>query len=310
MPNPYCKNLRTIIFDIETMGLMSYKDMVINAGFCDPETGDCFQLFAESKQDEERLIRDIYEILSHYEVVITYNGNRFDIPFIKARAKKYGIDGFPFFWSLDLYRYFRKYWPMAERMEHLNQKSVEIALGLSEDRDDKIGGGECIPLYEHYLCYKDEESKQLILLHNADDVKQLAKIYNAANFLPYDKISFEQGFGVPAKKYVICESMRLDKNYLYIKAKTTAGGLPCSIYEDSYEIEYDSFSGCIEIKILLYNKDGLCFVDLSKLPVNINEFKELKGYHSDYLVLKGRSSLMYQEINCLASSILSNEDLF
>ncbi len=56
MSNPYCKNLKTIIFDIETMGLMPYKDMVINAGFCDPETGDCFQLFAESKQDEERLI--------------------------------------------------------------------------------------------------------------------------------------------------------------------------------------------------------------------------------------------------------------
>ena len=310
MPNPYCKNLRTIIFDIETMGLMPYKDMVINAGFCDPETGDCFQLFAESKHDEERLIRDIYEILSRYEAVVTYNGNRFDLPFIKTRAQKYGIKEFPFFWSIDLYRYLRKYWPMAERMPHLNQKSVEIALGLSTDRDDKIDGGECIPLYEHYNCYRDEESKQLILLHNADDVKQLAKIYNAAVFLPYDKIAFEQGFGVLAKKYVICNSMRFDKNYLYIKAETTPGGIPSSIYEDSYELEYDSLSGKVEIKILLYNKDGLTFVDLAKLPINVAEFKDLKGYHSDYLVLQNRTELMYQEINTLASGILSNEDLF
>ncbi len=292
------------------MGLMPYKDMVINAGFCDPETDDVFQLFAENKSDEERIIREIYKILSQYEAVITYNGNRFDLPFIKTRATKYGIDNFPFFWSIDLYRYLKKYWPMAKRMPHLNQKSVEIALGLSDNRNDMIDGGECIPLYEHYLGYKDNQSKQLILLHNADDVRQLARIYNAAVFLPYDKIVFEQGFGVPAKKYVICDSMRFDKNYLYIKAETMPGGIPCSIYEDIYELEYDCLSGTIDIKILVCNKDELKYVDLNSLPLNKAEFKELQGYHSDYLVLSNSDKLMYQEINTLASAILSNENFF
>lgn len=310
MPNPYCKNLNTIIFDIETMGLMPYKDMVINAGFCDPQTGEVFQLFAENRADEERLIKEIFEILDRYEAVVTYNGNRFDIPFIKTRAGKYGIKDFPRFWSIDMYQYLRKYWPMAHRMPHLNQKSVEIALGLSDDRDDKIDGGECIPLYEHYLVYQDEESKQLILLHNADDVRQLTKIYNAANFLPYDKISFEQGFGLLAKNYVLCNSMRFDNNYLYIKANGVKGLIPSSIYEDAYELEYDSFNGDIDIKILVYNKNVLKYVDLKALPVDNNSFKNLQGYHSDYLVLANGDSLMYQEINALAEGILSNEDLF
>ena len=310
MPNPYTKYLKTIIFDIETMGLMPYQDMVINAGFCDPETGEVFQLFAESRSDEERLLRDIFEILSRYEAVVTYNGDRFDIPFIKTRAKKYGIDSFPFFWSIDMYRYLKKYWPMAKRMEHLNQKSVEIALGLADKRDDKIGGGECIPLYEHYLGYKDEESKQLILLHNADDVRQLAKIYNAANFLPYDQISFETGFGILAKNYVLCKSARLDSNYLYVEAVTSPGGIPSFIFEDSYELEFDCFTGNINLKIMVYNKDRLRYVDLSSLPVDERELKELRGYHSGFLVLSENDQLCYTEINSLIASVLSNENLF
>ncbi len=310
MPNPYCKNLRTIIFDIETMGLMPYKDMVINAGFCDPENGDVFQLFSESKEDEERLIIDTLNILSQYEVVVTYNGDRFDIPFIKTRAKKYGITDFPFFWSIDMYRYLKKYWPMAKKLSHLNQKSVEVALGLSDKRDDEIGGGECISFYEHYLGYKDDKSKQLILLHNSDDVKQLANIYNSAVFLPYDKISFECGFGIVAKKYVICNSIRSDKNCIYVEAVTRAGGIPSSIYEDSYELEYDCSTGKINLKILLNSTDKLSYVDLNSLPVNKTELNQLKGYHSDFLVLIDNSNVQYQEINTLISSILSSEGLF
>ena len=161
MANPYCENLKTIIFDIETMGLYSAHDMIINAGFCDPNTNEVFQLFAESTEDEPRLINDICEILSHYECVITYNGDRFDIPFVNSRADKYGLKHLPLFWSIDLYRYLKKYWPLAKKMPHLNQKSVEFALGLSEDRNDKIGGGECIPLYQDYLRTHNEESKNL-----------------------------------------------------------------------------------------------------------------------------------------------------
>ena len=99
MSNPYAKNLKKIVFDIETTGLMPHSDMIINAGFCEPESGKLVQLFAENRDDEERLIRELCYILSQCEAVITYNGDRFDLPFLKYRAKRCGISELPFFWS-------------------------------------------------------------------------------------------------------------------------------------------------------------------------------------------------------------------
>lgn len=310
MSNPYAKNLRTVIFDIETMGLMPGRDMIINAGFCDPETLDVTQLFAESPMDEERLLKDIVYLLSQYEAVVTYNGDRFDIPFVKTRLKKYSDETFPLFWSVDMYRYLKKYWPVAQRMQHLNQKSVEYALGLSDKREDEIGGGECIPLYNSYLINNDVHSKELILLHNSDDVKQLAKIYNMTSFLPYDRIAFEAGFGIAAKDFVLCRSLRLDKSYLYAEAVKNPGGIPTSIFEDNFELEYDCFTGKIRLKILLKQNGNLKYVDLTALPCNKNELKDLEGYHSDFLVLYDSGEIRYQEINYLIGSILSSEGLF
>ncbi len=310
MANPYAKNLKKTVFDIETTGLAPGRDMIINAGFCDPDTGRLFQLFAENENDEERLLKELFYIISQHEVVITYNGDRFDLPFIKTRAEKFGIDADAFFWSIDMYRYLKSYWLMAGKMRHLDQKSVEIALGLSDDRADRIGGGECIPLYRHYLSQQDAKSKDLILLHNADDVRQLARIYNAAVFLPYDRICSERGFGILAPRYVLCRSVRLDNNALYAEAKTLPGGIPSSIYEDSYELEYDCFSGDIRLKIMLAAKETLRYVDLNSLPCEKDALSELKGYHSDFLVLADGQRLLYQEINMLLSGILSGAGLF
>lgn len=310
MANPYCKNLKTIIFDIETMGLYPAHDMIINAGFCDPQTGEVFQLFAESIEDEKRLINDINEILSRYECVITYNGDRFDIPFVNTRAAKHGLKSLPLFWSIDLYKYLKKYWPMAKKMQHLNQKSVEYALGLADSRDDKIGGGECIPLYSDYLKTHNNQDKELILLHNADDVRQLNKIYQKLNFLPYDQIAFERGFGILAKEYVVTESSKISGNMLTVKARKNAAGIPSMIYNDNYELSYDCLTGDIELKIRLFETDTLQYVDLNSLPVDKNSLKDCIGYHSDFLVITNKKVINYYDANLLIDSILSKENLF
>ncbi len=311
MSNPYTHNLKKIVFDIETMGLYPGKDMIINAGFCDPETLECVQLFAETPGDEERLLRDILSIISEYDVVITYNGDRFDLPFIQTRCRKYSIDFNQNFWSIDMYRYLRKYWPMAERMAHLNQKSVEIALGLADKRSDEIGGGECIPLYEEYLLTSNQKAKDLILLHNADDIKQLAKIYNASIFLPYDKIAFERGFALKAPERIQVKSIRFDKNALYVQAEKRVGGIPSSIFEEGYELEYDCFLGEINIKVFYFEREnGTRYVDLHRLPCDIKALENLEGFHSGYLVLADAKEVRYREVNNLVISILSHEGLF
>ncbi|MBT7240947.1 MAG: hypothetical protein HN878_00495 [Candidatus Diapherotrites archaeon] len=44
----------------------------------------------EMKDNEEQLIKVIEEELNHYPIIVTYNGDNFDFPYVKDRAKKMG----------------------------------------------------------------------------------------------------------------------------------------------------------------------------------------------------------------------------
>ena len=192
--NAYLKELNTTVFDIETTGLFHSRDCISNAGLYSPD-GEVWQNFTEDPADEKRVVEEALEMIAQADAVVTYNGDTFDLPFLLRRAQKYGLcDRLPLLWSVDLYRWLKRYWPGAASMKSMSQKSVEEAFGLAPDRTDEIPGGDCIPLYNYYLQTKDEKAKDTILLHNADDVRQLARIASKCTFLPYHDIAFREGF--------------------------------------------------------------------------------------------------------------------
>lgn len=45
----------------------------------------------DSDADEERLLRELWDALEHYDQVCAWNGDRFDFPIIKARSNRYGL---------------------------------------------------------------------------------------------------------------------------------------------------------------------------------------------------------------------------
>ncbi|MBR5755968.1 MAG: ribonuclease H-like domain-containing protein, partial [Firmicutes bacterium] len=212
----------------------------------------------------------------------------------------------------DMYRWLRGYWPQAALMSSLRQKAVEQALGLSNKRTDEIGGGECISLYNRYLMSDDEEAKRLILLHNADDVAQLGKIFTGVKALPFDRIAFELGFCFKTDDLGLIRVLetRLDRNNVFVKANKEPGGIPSVIFEDCFELEYEPLKGDISLKIALSSYEGRRFVDLTRLPVDASAFKELSGYHSDFLVLADEKEVKYREINELTRLMLSGKGLY
>lgn len=305
--NYYLKDINTEVYDIETTGLFAARDMIINCGFCSPE-GKVWQNFAEDPADEKRVVEEAVERLSQTDAVISYNGDSFDLPYTLKRAQKYGIcQKLPLIWSIDLFKWLKKYWAAAKSMEHLNQKSVEKALGLENRRDDRIPGGDCIPLYNHYLQTKDPSAKELILLHNADDVKQLARIAYKCRFLPYHEIAAKEGFLIKAgNKKVLTRDFSIKKDRLCGSAAAEAGALPISVYDDKYKLEYDSFTGKISLEYYLKEREGMLFTDLTCLPVKEEAFKELPSCHSGYLVLMEGGEPDYRSINILNKELLSS----
>lgn len=304
--NQYCKQLNTKVFDIETTGLYPVHDRVISASFCNTDGSDLKQFFCDAPQNEDILLEQIITEIDKCDALITYNGAMFDIPFIIQRAKQNHVaDQLSLFWSIDLYRWLKSYWPAAKTMESLRQKAIEEALGLSDNRTDEIGGGECISLYANYVNWNDEHAKELILLHNGDDVRQLGKIADSLSFLPYHQICFEKGFLIKCQQARICiDSLKLLKNKMSVKAKTLPGMIPTDIYNDEYHLEYDTLSGIISLEINFQTKGEYQFVNIENIFKDLNAFKPLAGYQSGFLMLSGPNGISYRECNFIVSELL------
>jgi uncharacterized protein len=306
--NPYVKNLKTAVFDIETMGLFPTRDMLVLGGIYSVNDEKMFQFFCENPLQEPEVIEKIITALAGYDAIITYNGDSFDWPFLRRRAE---INGVPYnpapLYSIDLFRWLKMYWPQAKNMPSLRQKAVEEALGLADHRDDEINGNECVMLYKQYMQTKDPYARETLLLHNHDDVLQLDKISNSLHFLPFHKIASEQGFLIKEDRSRIkIEKVFLTENILTVSAATHKGLLPISIYDEGYHLEYDSDSGKIDLAVVCRREDGYLFADLRELPVSVQDFSGLPGFHNEFLLMEENRSILYREINSLAGLILKS----
>ncbi len=94
----YFKEKNIAVFDIETTGLSPRRCKVILSGILLINGQNCraIQLFADQENDEEEIIRQTFHLLDSVDMMLTYNGRHFDLPFMEARAKRYRNKRFPF----------------------------------------------------------------------------------------------------------------------------------------------------------------------------------------------------------------------
>ena len=311
--NTYTKGLKCKVFDIETTGLYPGRDRIISASFIDPDGSGLTQYFTESSASEDLTISSILSEFADSDVIITYNGQSFDVPFVLTRARKFGLaDELPAFYNVDVYRWLKSYWPLAETAPSLSQKSVEKILGMDDSRTDLINGGECIRLYSEYINLDNEKAKDLILLHNGDDVRQLAKITQALSFLPYDRISFDRGFMIKLSSVslfgemvhkVITSGLKLSDNVLSLNAKSYPACQLCAFYEDETELQC-SGSGEVSLKINVKSSGALRFADLKGLKVEEDELQCRQKIKSGYLILQTEDGINYGACCELAKILL------
>ncbi|WP_064496646.1 DNA polymerase domain-containing protein [Methanocaldococcus jannaschii] len=94
--------LKSVAFDMEVYNRDTEpnpeRDPILMASFWDENGGKVitYKEFnhpnIEVVKNEKELIKKIIETLKEYDVIYTYNGDNFDFPYLKARAKIYGID--------------------------------------------------------------------------------------------------------------------------------------------------------------------------------------------------------------------------
>lgn len=145
--------------DIETTGLSLFCDRVTVVGISIGEGGaEVVQLVWPNITAEL-----LHKALRGVEVIYTYNGSRFDLPFIQSQA---GID-----LSQDFVHHDLMYDCWTNRL-YGGLKVVESMLGIPRTLKE-IDGKEAVRLWERYERDQDQDALRILLEYNKEDVVNL-----------------------------------------------------------------------------------------------------------------------------------------
>ena len=201
-----------LLYDIETTGLNPKASQLYLLGVLlfHKENSEFIQYFAESVLDEEEILEQFFQLCKTKRVLISFNGEGFDNRFIETMAKSYGKHPLHLYLKqLDLFKLIRKR-KKFYGLESCSLKSCERFLGIY--REDRYSGGELISVYREYLQNKDSEKKNLLLLHNREDIQNLPALFS---FLAYENI-FQGNVYFQRMEFLVGDKMK-ETNYNHQK---------------------------------------------------------------------------------------------
>jgi uncharacterized protein YprB with RNaseH-like and TPR domain len=154
--------------DIETTGLMPPESEITVIGLYLVE-GDNERFIQLVGKDCS--VTNLLEALEGVDTIFTYNGSRFDLPFIRDCL---GVDLDDIFehhdlmydcWECNLYGGFKK---------------VEIQLGINRELKG-IDGADAVWLWQRYRHFADNQALKTLLNYNREDVVNLRTLRDKLN---------------------------------------------------------------------------------------------------------------------------------
>lgn len=174
--------MNTIAYlDIEATGFdMEYDRIVlISLGYyLNEDEFKIVQYFAENPSEEESLLKELKKAMGNFQRWCSYNGTAFDEPFIVKKMNRFNLGFRMPSEHIDLFKIIRPFYKQLG-MKGCSLKSVEQFIGI--DRQDEINGARSVEIYNEYLVEHDEKLKEILMLHNYEDVLNLPKIFKVIN---------------------------------------------------------------------------------------------------------------------------------
>ena len=315
--NMYFEDCKICVLDIETTGLSPDRSHFVIGGLLSLKgdgTALFSQYFAEDLSEERKLLQTYIEEASKHDVILTFNGKKFDVPFLLGRAKHLDLNTTNLPHNLDLYLVLNGHSSLRKLLPNLKQKTVENYMGLWSQREDTISGAESASLYIQYLIMKEnyedtDELMNVLLLHNQDDVLQLGKLLPVFEKTDFHKAMFHLGFPVISKdKKLSVQSIELEKSFLKVSGGQTSSPFDFISYGDSSsdcQILFEKRSKTFEVYFPIIRRNDLIILDLLKIPFNLaEEFSKSQNFESGYLVFMSQNDIKYKETNFFIKSFL------
>lgn len=281
-PLDQISELKNILFvDIETTGFSAKTASLYEIGciYFEKGEGRLIQFFAQKPEEEAKVLEAFFDLCQNRSVLIHYNGNTFDIPFMKAKAAQYNMEHpFNSMSGIDIYKRISPYKKILG-LENCKLKTVEKFLGIQ--REDLYDGGQLIEVYKNYCEEPTKEMEELLILHNKDDMKGMLKLlpilsYSDIFMQPFrvvkvqanhyadengngrDEVLMKIRFTAPFPK-----SFAMNKADCYFSAEGSEGFLKVPLYHEEMKYFYANYKDYyyLPLEDVALHKSVATFVD-------------------------------------------------
>lgn len=283
-----------ILFDIETTGLNRTKDFMYMFGICEKKDKNLIysQYYIEDEAEEKELILKVNELLNTKKV-ISYNGDRFDFPFIRKKMGKYNISKVDFE-NIDIYRQLQK---LNFFLDEPSLKAINLGKRLGFDVHDHVNQQEMPKIFKMYQELKDKEMLSKLIYHNYIDLQVLSYIYE------YKESILNKILTINNKKFTgILKTIYIQKNYL-ITRLSNLKNIDINFHQSNYSI----MSNKDEIKISLELEDGLIENNIKakvfKSKYENKIFRESQNLTENFILITKNNKIIKENLLLLLNLI-------
>lgn len=169
-------------FDIETCGL-SPNTYVFLCGLLFLVDGRFVveQAFARDYDEERGILLHLRDSLCRFRVLVTFNGDSFDVPFVRTRMAVLKIEATDAIRMVDLFGPARR--AFAGRLPDCKLETIERHLSRRTRKDD-IEGFEIPDAYHDFVRTGNASRIRQILYHNRMDLLAMVRLLNHLNDWP------------------------------------------------------------------------------------------------------------------------------
>ncbi len=164
--------LRVVILDLETSSLTADGGIIVGAGLMN-EAGQGEYLEAKRTDQEKRVLTGLVKRLGSYDIIVTWSGRGFDIPFLTTRLLKHGLDPRPVLgmMHLDLNE-------VVKSRLRLTFTYLDHVCDFFQIKRDKGPMGLDVPQLYVRALEGDGEAAKSIRDHCMDDLRATREVFN------------------------------------------------------------------------------------------------------------------------------------